>query len=135
FFEHCSAVVDLLARDRVEARQQFLGARTAIGLDIGDDDILAALLSLPALAEHSEGLSGPRRRAQVYLETPVGRHDPRVLFPSPAPGGGLGSQLRRPEAIASTGHGLDHLGVPGIVLELNAQSLDEHTGVVALVVV
>src|SRR6266550_1176542 len=56
-------------------------------------------------------------------------------FPLPACGGGSGWGLRRPEAIASTGHGLDHLGVRGIVLELDAQSLDEHTEVVSLVAV
>src|SRR5437870_2222699 len=78
FFEDGATVGDLLARDLLETGKQFLGAGTAIGLDVGDDDILAALLPLEALAEHCEGLSSPRRRAQVDLETPVRRHHPML---------------------------------------------------------
>src|SRR5205807_10665912 len=84
-FEDGAAVGDLLARDLIQAGKQFLGAPTPIGLDMGDDDVLAALLALAAFAEHGERLSGSRRRAQIDLDTSLRRHLPIVLFAGPKP--------------------------------------------------
>ncbi len=80
FLEHGAAIGELLARDQIEAAEKLLGAGTAVGLDVGDDDIIAALLSLPPLAEHGERLSGSGRRAQVDLETPT-RRCHKAIFP------------------------------------------------------
>ena len=86
--EDRAAVRDLLARDQLEAAEELLGPGTAVGLDVGDGDILAALFSLSALFEHGKGLARPGCRAQVDLETAARRcrHKPRVLFPSPIAG-------------------------------------------------
>src|SRR4029077_5916477 len=76
--EHGAAVLDALARDQLEAGEELLGAGSSVSLDVGDGDILAALLSLPTLFEHGERLARARRRSQVDLQppaTPCRRYD------------------------------------------------------------
>src|ERR1700738_1904522 len=73
FLDDCAAIGDALARDQLEAGEERLGPSAAIGLDVGDRDVLTALLSLTALLEHGERLAGPRRRAQIDLQLPATR--------------------------------------------------------------
>ena len=57
----------------------------AVGLDVADDDVGAALLAPPALVEHGEGLADARRGAEVDAQR--------------RPGAIVSRQLRSPELV------------------------------------
>ena len=52
------------------------GLRATVGLDDADDDVGAAVVAPPALAEHRVGLADARRRAEVDAE-----RAPRAMRP------------------------------------------------------
>src|SRR4029077_4885747 len=72
-FEDGATIREPLARDQLETGEELLGADATIGLDIGDDDILATLLLLSTFFEHGERLTRAGCRAQVDLETAARR--------------------------------------------------------------
>ena len=83
------AVLDLLAGDHLEIAHLGGGARAPVGLTEPDDDVLAPLVTAPALVEHGKGLPDARRSAEVDAEL-AARHDRSaydVTFSThPAPG-------------------------------------------------
>ena len=61
-------VVDLLARNRLQAGGDFLRRLAAVGLDHADDHVFAAALAANGLAQHGIGFADTRRIAEKQLE-------------------------------------------------------------------
>ena len=66
--QHGAAVRHLLAGDDLEAGHELVGARPAVGLDVGNHDVFAALAPLASFPEHREGLARTRGGGKVDLE-------------------------------------------------------------------
>ena len=73
--ERRPAMHDRAPRHDLEVGDLLGGARAAVGLDVADHDVGAALTPTPALAEHREGLAHARREPDVdaQLASPAPR--------------------------------------------------------------
>src|SRR5204862_4818915 len=69
--ERCAPVVELLAGYDLEAVEHGFGMRPAVGFDIADDDVRAAVVAAVAFLQHLVRLayawSGPEVDAQLSL--------------------------------------------------------------------
>jgi hypothetical protein len=73
------AVLDLDPRHDLQAWDQLDGPRAAVGLDVGHDHVVAVGHELVRVAQHSVGLAGPRRAAEVDLQPAAGRRRTRPV--------------------------------------------------------
>src|SRR5271165_6069647 len=80
-FKERALVVDLLARNRLQPRNQFLGRFAAVCLDYADHDVFAATLAADGLAQHCISLADARRISQKQLENATLLHRSGLFQP------------------------------------------------------